>query len=536
MTRLSVLLVALLVALLAASSAQGARSEFYGIGDGSIDERDRQGMESARVRSERFLLKWRDMEPARGSYRWSKRDFFIGGLAAHGIRPVPFVWGSPTWVNASLAQPPTDTLDHRQAWQAFLRAAVARYGPGGSYWRTDFRQQFPGATPLPITSWQIWNEPNLKKYFSPGATIQASAQKYATLLQLSHPAIRAVDPKANVVLAGMPSNGDTHAWTFLDYLYRVTGIKSSFEAAALHPYSCSVTGAQDGMQQFRAVMTRYADGTTPLWVTEFAWGSGPADQFCKNKGLMGQRDLLVRSFQMFLAHRREWNLQRLFWFLWRDPAPDSPARSLCSICGTSGLLNYNRTAKPAYSAFRSFTAETTPPVATITAGPPAGGFTNDPTPTFQFTSNEPGSTFLCRFDTGAFNACTSPQTRGTPLADGLHTFYVKAIDAPGNESVVKSRSFTVDTVAPQTTVTSGPASGSTTADHTPTFGFASSQTGSTFRCRFDTQPFAACSGPGNTHTPAANLATGLHSFEVRATDRAGNFDPTPAKRTFTINP
>jgi hypothetical protein len=94
----------------------------------------------------------------------------------------------------------------------------------------------------------------------------------------------------------------------------------------------------------------------------------------------------------------------------------------------------------------------------------------------------------------------------------------------------------VDTVPPQTTITSGPASASTTADHTPTFGFASSQAGSTFQCRFDAQPFAACSGPGNTHTPAANLATGSHSFEVRATDRAGNFDPTPAKRTFTINP
>ena len=39
-------------------------------------------------------------------------------------------------------------------------------------------------------------------------------------------------------------------------------------------------------------------------------------------------------------------------------------------------------------------------------------------------------------------------TRATPLPNGAHTFSVKAIDAPGNESAVVSRSFTVDTVAP----------------------------------------------------------------------------------------
>src|SRR5439155_12201615 len=37
------------------------------------------------------------------------------------------------------------------------------------------------------------------------------------------------------------------------------------------------------------------------------------------------------------------------------------------------------------------------------------------------------------------------------LADGPHTFRVKAIDAAGNESTVVSRSFTVDTVAPTAT-------------------------------------------------------------------------------------
>jgi hypothetical protein len=167
----------------------------------------------------------------------------------------------------------------------------------------------------------------------------------------------------------------------------------------------------------------------------------------------------------------------------------------------------------------------------ITWGPIQGTVTNDSTPTFPFATNEAGSTFVCRYDSSSFAACSSPYTRSLP--DGAHTFSVKAIDAPGNESQVVSRTFTVDTVAPQTTIDSGPSE--STTDTTPTFGFSSSESDSTFACRFDSQAFAPCSGPGTTHTPSTALAAGGHSFDVRATDKAKNTDATPARRTFTVS-
>ena len=149
---------------------------------------------------------------------------------------------------------------------------------------------------------------------------------------------------------------------------------------------------------------------------------------------------------MLLSNRRAWNVQRLYWFLWRDPA-QRPEASGCSFCGSAGLLRNNRTKKPAYSAFRSFAAETTPPQASITGGPAQGGFTKDPTPSFSFAAVGPtdaGSTFVCRVDAGAYKPCSSPYT--TPaLSNGSHFFYVRAIDAPGNESQIVWRTFTVDT-------------------------------------------------------------------------------------------
>ena len=76
----------------------------------------------------------------------------------------------------------------------------------------------------------------------------------------------------------------------------------------------------------------------------------------------------------------------------------------------------------------------------------------------------------------------------------------------------------------------------TTADSTPSFGFHSTEAGSSFECSIDTgvAAFGACSGPGASHTPSA-LADGTYTFRVRATDGANNTDQTPATRSFTVD-
>jgi hypothetical protein len=177
-------------------------------------------------------------------------------------------------------------------------------------------------------------------------------------------------------------------------------------------------------------------------------------------------------------------------------------------------------------ASRSFTVDTTQLQTTIDSGP--SGTTNDSTPSFGFSSSEPGSDFECRVDSAAFATCTSPQTTD-PLSDGAHSFEVRAKDAAANvDPTPAQRSFTVDTTPPETTIDSGPEG--PTNDSTPTFGF-SSDAGSSFECRVDAAGFASCTSPYAT----AQLSDGTHSFEVRATDGAGNVDPTPASRSFDVD-
>ena len=81
------------------------------------------------------------------------------------------------------------------------------------------------------------------------------------------------------------------------------------------------------------------------------------------------------------------------------------------------------------ASFDAFVTKLSTTNPTITGGPI--GITNDPTPTFTFVSSIAGSTFQCRLDAAAYSACHSPKTIAH-LADGPHTFHVRAKDSEGN--------------------------------------------------------------------------------------------------------
>jgi hypothetical protein len=212
----------------------------------------------------------------------------------------------------------------------------------------------------------------------------------------------------------------------------------------------------------------------------------------------------------------------------------SPCTSPQSLTGlTTGVYTFSVRAIDAVGnidptpATRSWTVDATPPDTSILSGPT--GVISATSVTFTFSSTETGSTFQCRLNTGSFVSCSSPYTI-TGLTDGAQTFEVRAIDGVGNvDPTPATRSWTVDTQPPETTITSGPANGSTTGPSV-TFNFTSSETGSIFQCSVDGAPFLPCSSPLNL-----SLANGAHTFAVRAIDGVGNVDPTPATRSWTVD-
>ncbi len=171
-----------------------------------------------------------------------------------------------------------------------------------------------------------------------------------------------------------------------------------------------------------------------------------------------------------------------------------------------------------------------PPDTVISAGPPAKTWTTSAR--FEFGSNQQGTTFRCRLDGGAAEACTSPRDY-SGLSVGAHTFEVTAIGTGGTaDPTPATRSWTVksaapDTTGPETFITDGPLSTSAT---TARLEYSASEPGSTFVCWLDSGPWGACSSPSSY----SGLSVGDHRFSVSATNPAGNIDLSPATWSWSV--
>jgi hypothetical protein len=160
--------------------------------------------------------------------------------------------------------------------------------------------------------------------------------------------------------------------------------------------------------------------------------------------------------------------------------------------------------------------------------------TNQTSPTFNFTSTNPaGGPFTCKLDSEPdFTACTTPKTYPGPLSEGSHTFQVRA----GTDPTPATYTWVVDLTPPDTVINDPkPVDPNASASSSLTFS-APGETLPTFQCRLITPSvpnpsFAACTSPANASTPSS----GDYTFEVRATDRAGNQDGSPAAYPWTVD-
>jgi hypothetical protein len=357
---LAALSVALFVGVQAGSAKPplSAPKGFFGIGPQTgLTDRDAEYMQAGGVETIRWPLSWGGIQPTRkGGYNWDSFDEVVAVAAQQGLGVLPFFYGTPRWLARKETTLPIDNAQQRKAWTAFLTAAVKRYGPGGEFWN----ERAPGVVqyqpaiprPLPIRTWQVWNEANFFYFAFP-----ASPQRYAKLVQISSPAIKRADPSAKVVLTGLfgePTASGSKgmpAAKFLEILYRTPGIKSRFDGIALHPYAVDAETLEELVEGLHEVTLENHD-RVPLYITEMGWGSqNNFKQVAFEQGIGGQVKQLKDSYGYLLENRNRLDLKQVYWFSWKD-LPDS-----CTFCDSVGLFRAGPRfrPKPSWHAFVALT-------------------------------------------------------------------------------------------------------------------------------------------------------------------------------------
>lgn len=353
------MLAALLAPATGADSASTPPPAFFGIApQTALTETDVAYMRAGGIGSIRWPINWAAVQPrAKGGYDWSSVDPVVELASRRGLTVLPYFYGTPPWLARQQTTLPIDSGRARKAWVAFVQAAVERYGPEGEFWNehapeTAAVNYVPAVSrPLPIRTWQVWNEANFFYFDYP-----VSPTRYARLLKLTHGAIKAADPTAKVILSGLFGNPDEtgargmDATKFLAALYRVPGIKADFDGVALHPYAFHVEDLEELTQAVREVVVENHDAATPLYITEMGWGSqNDPNVVAFEQGIQGQARELRGAYRYLIANRTLLNLKGTYWYSWKD----DPEYTACHFCDSVGFFRAGRGfhPKPAWHAF-----------------------------------------------------------------------------------------------------------------------------------------------------------------------------------------
>ena len=278
---------------------------------------DYQRMHQGGVTEARISIYWQKVEPTAGAPRnWSSYDALFTAAASAGIRVVPLLHGSPTWVNANFQRPPIQQAWQRDAWSRFVQDFAARYGSNGTFWKLH-----PTLSHLPPTDWIVWNEPNLK-YFWGG---KPNPKRYLALLRITSAALKAADPSAVVLTGGLFEHArrgfGMPASKFLDRLYRLPGASRWFDGVALHPFGEKPKGVIANIARSRHVMNKHGDRTASILVDEFGWTvSGVGFKQSPFRATLGQQANRLSATYRLLGARPGLGVSGALWFSWRDGA------------------------------------------------------------------------------------------------------------------------------------------------------------------------------------------------------------------------
>jgi polysaccharide biosynthesis protein PslG len=256
---------------------------------------------------------WRDIEgQVKGQYDWYRPDYIVDAVENAGLRLVVRIDRQPLWSVAALPgpeitdnQPPVDLQDFAD----FCGALAQRYRGR-------------------IAAYQVWNEPNLRREWGEKAPDPAH---YTALLRSCYLAIKAADPEAIVISAGLAPTGDPPPVAmpdtdFLQAMYEA-GAAAYFDVLGVNapgykaPPELSPAEAEAGeaygggrwftfrrVEDVRAIMVANGDAHKQVAILEMGWTTDQVnpDYAWHRVSEAEQADYLVRAYRYAATHWQPW--------------------------------------------------------------------------------------------------------------------------------------------------------------------------------------------------------------------------------------
>ncbi|HXX64925.1 MAG TPA: hypothetical protein VEO56_14090, partial [Bacteroidota bacterium] len=197
----------------------------------------------------RITFGWDGIETEKGKFTWDFWDDYIKrAVDEYGITLVPYICYTPRWNSTGDS---TNYWNHTpvdyEEFGHFVEALVNRYKDR-------------------IKTWELWNEPDIKEFWS------GSAEDLARLTKIGAQAVRRADPSARVVLAGLAGHTDFTLSLFRDY-----GISPYVDIVNCHSYfeTWSPSPLEEVVPYVRkiaGIIHRYGNGQT-LWMAEVGYST-----------------------------------------------------------------------------------------------------------------------------------------------------------------------------------------------------------------------------------------------------------------------
>ncbi|CAN5648188.1 hypothetical protein BH23CHL2_BH23CHL2_23240 [soil metagenome] len=403
----------------------------------------------------RQIFGWFDIEPLeKGVYidrfdnsTWMKFDRIVDLAEERDIEIIARLEKPPNWsregqenVETFPDGPPNDVQD----WVDYVEAVATRYEGRIRYY-------------------QLWNEPNLEGEWG-GLPIDPAG--YLGLLQSGYTAIKAIDPDAVVLLAGLAPTDqrgpvNVSELIYLQDLYDL-GAADYFDIVSamvygygFSPYDRRVDFARNNFSRvihLREIMERNGDDAKPIWAVEYGWVALPDDWQGEPSpwGEPVSRETQARYLiEGYKRAQREWpwmGVMSIWTFRFSLP-PDHPDQAANPTRGFA-LVEHDFTPYPAYEALKASRADLQ---IRGTGKYPAGSLQNRLAAGREITIKFDGNRLNLRFDTGSGGALEfkidesiSQTTRIAPggkrtvtlargLPDGNHVATVRLIVEPSDD-------------------------------------------------------------------------------------------------------